>query len=364
MPSPASPAAGVPAGETPSTGDPAARPTPGGTAASRAGRWSLARVGYLLVALFAAWFVPSYLLPSPVGLWVPAIPYLLVALTGAALVLGFALVRPGHGPRWLPSYRSTVVVGAAVGIGVAAIAGLTAGVALGCPTLPPPASLVPKADGWEKVPAAAWSSDGRPVLYFFGAVWCPYCSASSWAIWKALTELGSVSGNVTSYSYGPPEPYPDTPEMVLANAAVGPKGAHGPAVDFQVSEYNGTTDGAVVAPATCAQHAYVAAYSGGNIPFLVIGGQYLHIGSLYSPANLSSWNRTNDPNGAAYVERSVADENGTPWATVRGQAWWILALVATSDGYTTSSVAMLAADYGWSTATEQNVSSDLSALGS
>ncbi len=329
-------------GPGPSPPGPVKAPPP-----ARSFRWIIG-VGGFALALFVPWFALAYLYPSPVGIWVPAIPYLLFALLASAVVLGWGLLRAPRGRRWLPAYGGVIAVGVAVGLGVAGVTGLAANVVLGCPSLPPSTSLTPLSDGWEKVPVAAWTSDGRPVLYFFGATWCPYCSASSWAIWKALTEFGTLSGNSTSYSFGPPEPYPYTPEMVLAQASLASA-----TIDFQVTEYNGSIDGGTAVPSTCVQQAYVTSYSEGDIPFLVLNGQYLHLGSLYSPANLSAWNRTNDANGAAYVARSVAGENGTPWELVDEQSWWIMAFLAHGSG---TPVATLAEEYGWSASTEQNVS--------
>src|SRR5208282_1828723 len=43
-------------------------------------KWTLARIGYLLVPIFGIWFALAYLVPSPVGLVLPAIPYLALVL--------------------------------------------------------------------------------------------------------------------------------------------------------------------------------------------------------------------------------------------------------------------------------------------
>ncbi|MCW6167418.1 MAG: hypothetical protein LVQ64_03110, partial [Thermoplasmatales archaeon] len=43
-------------------------------------KWNLTRIGYLLVPLVAIWFLFAYLIPSPVGLLLTAIPYIAIIL--------------------------------------------------------------------------------------------------------------------------------------------------------------------------------------------------------------------------------------------------------------------------------------------
>ena len=329
-------------------------PAPSDARRTAARRWTVARVGYLLVPFAGAWFTAAYLLPSPVGVLVPAVPYLALALAGAAIVLVYGLLRSQGRPRWSRAYRGTVAVGGAAGLVVAGLLGLSWGVVLGCPVLPPASTERPSPGGWLRVSAAPWKDGGLPVVYFFGATWCPYCSASSWAVLKALSEFGTVSGGSPTYSYGPPEPYAYTPEVDLSTVHLSSR-----AVAFEVSEYDGGTDGETPATSNCVQRAYVTAYdtcTDCGIPFLVVGGQYVHIGSLYDPGNLAPWNRTNDPAGAAYVESSVLSENGTPWRVVQTEAWWVMALLVDAMG---QPVPPLALANHWSVATTSSVWADV-----
>src|SRR5271170_647676 len=50
-------------------------------------RWTLLRIGYLLVPVVAVWFAIAYVAPSPVGLILPAIPYIALVLIGVVFVL-------------------------------------------------------------------------------------------------------------------------------------------------------------------------------------------------------------------------------------------------------------------------------------
>lgn len=324
--------------------------------ADRERAWTLLRVGYLLVPLVAIWFLLAYAAPSPVGLLVPAIPYLALVLAVVAALLLYTIWRT-RTRRWTAVFRSTVIGGVIIGLIFAGMVGIVGALVYGCPYLPPP-SAVGSVDGsgWHGGSSLpTWDSSGKPVLYFFGATWCPYCSASSWAVWKALTEFGTISGaGFGNYSSGS-DVYPNTPEVTLANILL----SNSP-IAFQVSEYTGGVDGTPPTTSTCFQLAYVTAYSGGSIPFVVIGGQYVHGGStLVDPSLLTNWSATNNANGDTIVKNSVYNETGTPWSVIQDQAWWIMAMLAKSCGETPSA---LASTYHWSSDTLTSVSTDYGQL--
>jgi thiol-disulfide isomerase/thioredoxin len=320
--------------------------------------WTMARIGYLATPLLAIWFVVAYLAPSPVGLILAAIPWLALGLAVAAFVLAFGLWR-AKGARWSTLYRKTLTYGIVSGFALVGVVAATGILLFGCPYLPPSSSLTtqsasgqPNSDStlyippWTSGSMHPWQDSGLPVLYFFGASWCPYCSAASWSIYKALTEYGSLSGEYISYSSST-DYAPGTPEMVLASAVLSSS-----TISFQVSEYTGGVDGTFPSTSNCYQQAYVSAYSGSSIPFLVLNGQYIHGGGqLVAPTLLSTWAN----NGASTVQSQVLSESGQAWNVVQVQAWWIMAFLAKSTG---ESVSQLATQYGWSSATRSAVATD------
>jgi len=333
-------------------GTPEATPTVSKKEREKAERkWTLPRVGYLLLPIFGIWFVFAYFFPSPVGLVLPALPYLALGLVVAAFLLLFGLFR-STGARWSKVYRTTLISGVVFGLVLSGVIALGGVLFFGCPVLPASGTSQP-GPGWISVSASPWQDGGRPVVYFYGATWCPYCSASSWAIWKALTEFGTVTGAYTSMSYGPPEGITYIPEMVLANAQLSST-----TVAFQVSEYVAGSDGVFPTTSNCVQQAYVTAYSGSSIPFLAVNGQYIHGGStLIEPTSLENW-ANNQSGGATAVQNAVANEDGSsgsPWLQVQSQAWWLMAFMAKSSG---DSVSTLASEYHWSSATQGAVTND------
>jgi uncharacterized protein DUF929 len=313
-------------------------------------RWTLVRFGFLAVPVVGVWSLLAYVAPSPIGLLVPAIPYLALVLAAVAFLLIYALYRTQL-KRWSPVLRGTVIAGVVLGLVFAGLVGLVGTIAFGCPYLPP-ASAVPSvndAPGWHGGSGLpSWDASGKPVVYYYAATWCPYCSASSWAIWKALTKFATVSGASTTYSSST-DVYPNTPEMELANVQLS---ANSP-IAFQATEYTGSTDGQVASPSSCFQLAYVTAYSGGSIPFLVVGGKYVHGGTtLINPSDLKTWAGS----GAGTVQSDVQSETGTPWSVVSQQAWLIMTFLVKCSG---ASVPVLASEFGWTTNDKVNVYADL-----
>jgi len=125
-----------------------------------------------------------------------------------------------------------------------------------------------------------------------------------------------------------------------------------------VSEYTGGVDGTPPSTSSCFQLAYVSAYSGGSIPFVVIGGQYVHGGTtLINPNLLKNFTGSGD----LAVKNSVLNETGPAWGVIQDQAWWIMAMLAKASGSSVASLATAVTPH-WSTATQNSVNSDLAQL--
>jgi hypothetical protein len=320
--------------------------------------WTLPRIGYLATPVFGVWAGLAYVAPSPVGILLSAIPWLAIALAVAAFLLLFGLLR-SSGKRWTPVFRTTVITGVIVGLLVAGLVGLTGYLAFGCPYLPPAATLAGEpGPGWSKASVGPWQQDGKPIIYFYGASWCPYCSAGSWTIYKAISEFGSVSGagNALGYS-STSDVYAGTPEIILANV-----GYSSSTISFIANEDTSGVEGTFPGTSNCYEQAYVTAYSGSAIPFLVVNGQYIHAGTpIINPAGLSDYTYANagTTGGASTVLSQVQNENGTAWSAIQDQAWWIMAFLTKATG---ESVSTLAAEYHWSAATQSAVTGYLAQL--
>ncbi len=240
-----------------------------------------------------------------------------------------------RGPSLVTVLRTTLIGGIVLGLVVGGGIALAGSLDLRMPVPPPASSLAGNNPAAGRSGSMSpWQEGGKPVLYFYGATWCPYCSASSWAIWKALTEFGTVSGaEFTDYSSST-DVYPSTPEVVLAGTQLSSS-----SIAFQVSEDTSGVGGTSPVTSSCYQLAYVTAYSGGSIPFGVVNGQYIHGGTTFvNPANLVSWEKT----GALTVKESVANETnttGSPWTYIQDAAWTLMAVLAKATGIAVATLA-------------------------
>lgn len=324
--------------------------------------WTLPRIGYLLTPLFGIWFLLAYVAPSPVGVLLSAVPWLAIGVAVAAFILLFGLLRTS-GKRWTPVFRTTLITGIVLGLVISALVGVTGYLAFGCPYLPPGSTLAgTPAPGWAHANVGAWQEGGKPVLYFYGASWCPYCSAGSWAIYKALSELGSVSGpgGPLSGALGfssLTDTDPGTPEIIIADL-----GFSSTTISLVVVEDTSGVQDTFPPTTTCYETAYNGAYSGGAIPFVVINGQYIHANTpIIQPPTLSAYTYSNTGGaGASTVLGQVQSENGSAWSAVSSQAYWIMALLTKASG---ASVSSLATEYGWTPATKTAVTGYLGQLG-
>jgi hypothetical protein len=296
--------------------------TPSGEREGRPRRWTIARVGWLLFSFFAPWTLLAYLLPSPIGVYLPAVPTLgfLSAIVGVLLAWG--LFRTSK--RWTPVFRQTASIGAAAGLVLAGILGSVA-FSQGCPVLSPFATGEP--GGWVRVPNGAWASAGSPVLFFFGSVACPYCSATSWAVLGALERLGNVSGIAYDHSSST-DAFPNTPSVVLPDLSVASSYV---ALDVRES----TNDQRISTPATmqCIEQAYLSGYDPtGGIPFIVLGGTFVHTATLVDPGALAGLN------GSA-VQQQIAQHQGSAYTAISDGQAHLLAYLVWLDGGRPASVA-------------------------
>jgi len=295
-------------------------------------RWTLERVAALLVPLLAVWFVIALFVPSPVGTFVPAIPYIVILLVIALAVLGFALLRSAS--RWNIGIRNSLVMGVVLGLVVSGAFGVAALVS-GCPTLSSGATATAEPMSFAKAANPLWADNGAPVFFFYGSTACPFCSASSWAMVVALEAFGTLTGTAYDRS-SPTDTYPNTPEVVLSGAALQSKW-----VSMEIAE--STNDNQITAAATtgCVQSAYVSAYdAGGSIPFVVIGGQYYHVGAMVNPASLQGLS-------ASQVQSQINNQSGAAWDAISPTAFLLEAFLVKANGGQPASIASNSTVANW-----------------
>jgi hypothetical protein len=172
--------------------------------------------------------------------------------------------------------------------------------------------------------------DGKPLITYVGAEYCPYCAAERWALAVALTRFGSFSRLSATHSAGT-DVYPNTQTLSFYGSSYS-----SPFVDFQPVEEatNQVVDGSyqTLQTPTGAQRALMAKYdSAGSIPFLDIANKYVVTGASFSPQVLQGLSR-------AQIAAQLSDPSSPVAQAIDGTANDITAAICNVTGNQPSSV--------------------------
>lgn len=166
----------------------------------------------------------------------------------------------------------------------------------------PPATFESVGRGTATLPTAvrkpvASDPNGRPLVTYVGAEFCPFCAAERWPLIVALSRFGQFADLHLSRSAAD-DVYPSTPTFTFVGSSYA-----SPTLAFDGVELQGNVRvGGRYPPlqtATPAQEQllrvydappYVPASSAGAIPFLDVAGQYIVVGASYDAGLLQ--NRT------------------------------------------------------------------------
>jgi hypothetical protein len=136
----------------------------------------------------------------------------------------------------------------------------------------------------------ALGSDGKPLITYVGAEYCPYCAAERWALAVALSRFGTLSGLSGTHS-SDSDVYPDTQTLSFYGSSYA-----SPYLDFQsVEEATNQPEGGTyqtLQTPSAAQSRLLSTYDGqGSIPFVDIANRYVISGASYSPQVLAGLSR-------------------------------------------------------------------------
>jgi hypothetical protein len=200
-----------------------------------------------------------------------------------------------------------------------------------------PDSAWERADaGKATAPVFAGDSDvanGKPVVLYIGAGFCPYCAAARWPMIVALSRFGKFSGLSLGRSSSA-DVFANTPTFSFYKSSYSSE-----YIDFQPVEEAGEEQGldgrypALERP-TPAQQAllekydappYVAAEAAGGIPFILVGGKYTWSGSPFDPGVLSGKSQ-------AAIAASLASGAGDAAEAILANANEFTASICAVDG--------------------------------
>jgi hypothetical protein len=190
-----------------------------------------------------------------------------------------------------------------------------------------------------KVSGTSVSRDaqGKAVVTYIGAEYCPYCAAERWALAVALSRFGTFS-NLSGTHSSSTDVYPDTQTLSFYGSTY-----TSPYLDFQpVEETTNQTVGggyATLQVPTAAQNALLSRYDvapyasePGSIPFIDIGNRYIISGASYSPAVLQGLTRDQ-------IAADLNDPSSPVAQAIDGTANAITAALSSVTGHQPSAVA-------------------------
>jgi hypothetical protein len=179
----------------------------------------------------------------------------------------------------------------------------------------------------------ALTADGKPLVLYVGAEYCPFCAAQRWAMVVALSRFGSFTNLGTTHSSSS-DVYPNTATLSFHGASY-----RSDYLTFQgVETQSNVRSGSGYAPLdtlTTEQTAvfgkynappYVPANSAGAIPFIDFGNRFLVSGASFSPQLLAGMSGTD-------IVQALSDPSSPVAQAVGGTAnAFTAAICALTDG--------------------------------
>jgi hypothetical protein len=127
---------------------------------------------------------------------------------------------------------------------------------------------------------------GPAVVLYVGAEFCPYCAALRWPVVVGLARFGRFTGLALSTSSAT-DIFPRTPTFTFLDARLQSDQVRLETVELSGNIQDATGRYPPLQSLTPAQEALVRRLDPrGQIPFLLVGGRYLWLGSPLSPALL------------------------------------------------------------------------------
>jgi hypothetical protein len=141
-------------------------------------------------------------------------------------------------------------------------------------------------------------------MLYIGAEYCPYCAAERWAMVVALSRFGTFS-NLHFIHSTPNDVYSNTSTLTFYKSSYTSK-----YLSFLPLETETVTEKPLQS-LDSAENALLTKYTGGNFPFVDVGGKYIVDGAQYLPSALGS-TPTEDPTHHGLSWQQIATDLRDP----------------------------------------------------
>jgi hypothetical protein len=136
----------------------------------------------------------------------------------------------------------------------------------------------------EAVDDDALTKDGKPLVLYVGAEYCPFCAAERWPFVQAMSRFGTFSGLDLTTSASA-DVFPNTPTFTFHGATYTSKWLSFTGKELYTNEVQG--DGYVPLDMLTAEEQQVFSSHTQAFPFIDLGGRYTINGASYEPDVLS-----------------------------------------------------------------------------
>jgi hypothetical protein len=133
-------------------------------------------------------------------------------------------------------------------------------------------------------------SDGKPLVAYVGAEFCPYCAAERWAMTAALSRFGTFERLPLTHSASE-DVYPDTQTVSFHGSSYTSDVISFEGVETATNELVGGNYERLDTPRPEIE-ALVQRHSSGSIPFVDFGGKYVLSGAQVDPGVLAGKSAT------------------------------------------------------------------------
>ncbi|EZQ02239.1 MULTISPECIES: DUF929 family protein [Acidianus] len=160
--------------------------------------------------------------------------------------------------------------------------------------------------------------EGKPVIIFIGAEWCPYCNAESWALLIALERFGNITG-LQYMESSSSDIFPNTHGFSFTNVNYSSKYISFLEYEYQDRNYQ------PLQPVPQNIYKLWMNLTHGSIPFIYIAGHFYQAGSNIYPGILAGKNWT-------YIISQISNKSSPIAKAIYTSANILTAMICQADG--------------------------------
>jgi thiol-disulfide isomerase/thioredoxin len=143
----------------------------------------------------------------------------------------------------------------------------------------------PGVSGFKHIPGTPVKRDGKPLVVYLGADYCPYCAAERWPLVAALSRFGRFTNLGATHSSST-DVYPNTATFSFHGSSYTSRYLTFNPVELYTNQPKGNGYAPLDSPTALEDSLVSKSDPGGTIPFIYLGN-HVESGASYNPQILS-----------------------------------------------------------------------------